>query len=219
MVAFMYGIKSPETKRQYPRRLKMFLDFLDLGTDIPLEEQSNIFLSKALDNIQWAEQSFMRFVGFQLERVKTGEIAGCTISNYYKATKLFCEMNNLALNWRRLRRGLPKGREVANDRAPTAEEILKLVEFPDRRIKPIVYTMISSAFRVGAWDFLKWKHIDPINNDKGEVIAARLTVYAGDSEEYYSFITPQAYNSLKDWISFRESYGEKITGKCTCNNR
>lgn len=59
----------------------MFLDFLDLGTDIPLEEQSNIFLSKALDNNQWAEESFMRFVGFQLERVKIGEIAGCCGGN------------------------------------------------------------------------------------------------------------------------------------------
>jgi hypothetical protein len=51
MVAFMYGIKSPETKRQYPRRFKMFVDFLDLGTNV-LEEQSKIFLSKALDNSQ-----------------------------------------------------------------------------------------------------------------------------------------------------------------------
>jgi hypothetical protein len=191
MVAFMYGIKSLETKRQYPRRLKMFLDFLEFDGVSTIEEQAKIFLSLARANNQWAEEGFMRFVGFQLERVNAGKIAACTVSNYYKATKLFCEMNNLVLNWRRLRKGLPRGREVANDRAPTTDEVQKLIEFPDRRIKPIVYTMISSGFRIGAWDYLKWKHVKPIENKNGEIIAARLTVYAGDSEEYYPLSPPR----------------------------
>jgi hypothetical protein len=45
-------------------------------------------------------------------------------------------------------RGLPKGRQAANDRAPTIEEIRKLVEYPDRRIKPIVDTMASFAIYI-----------------------------------------------------------------------
>jgi hypothetical protein len=39
--------------------------------------------------------------------------------------------------------------------------------------------MASSGIRVGAWDFLKWKHIIPIQKN-GQVIAAKLIVYAGD---------------------------------------
>jgi hypothetical protein len=110
-------------------------------------------------------------------------------------------------------KALPKARSWSNDRAPTIEEIRKLVGFTDRRIKPIVYTRCSSGIRVGAWDFLQWKHVSPITNEKGEIIAAKLLVYAGEPDEYYTFITPEAYNALNDYMDFRASCGEKITGE------
>jgi hypothetical protein len=46
---FVYALKAPETRRQYPRRLKVFLNFLDLGTDV-LQDQATIFLSKAKED-------------------------------------------------------------------------------------------------------------------------------------------------------------------------
>jgi hypothetical protein len=101
---------------------------------------------------------------------------------------------------------------TANDRAPTVEELKRLIEYPDRRIRPIIYTMASSGIRLGAWDYLRWKHITPLTNESGEILAAKILVYAGDSEEYYTFITPEAYLSLKDWMEFRSKYGEKISG-------
>jgi hypothetical protein len=78
-------------------------------------------------------------------------------------------------------------------RAPTVEEIRKLIEYPDRRIKAIVYTMASSGIRIGAWDYLKWKHVTPmfLESVNDETVAAKLLVYAGDAEEYYTFITPR----------------------------
>ena len=131
---------------------------------------------------------------------------------YFKATKLFCDMNNIILNWKKISKGIPTGRKAANDRAPTLEEIQKLADYPDRRIKSIVYVMVSSGIRIGAWDYLKWGHVKPYY-EKGELIAARIRVYAGDSEEYYSFITPEAYQALSEWMGFRSSYGERITGE------
>jgi hypothetical protein len=104
-------------------------------------------------------------------------------------------------------------RKAANDRAPTLAEIQRFIEYPDRRIKPIVYTMVSSGIRIGAWEYLQWKHVSPLTNAKGEIIAAKLLIYAGDAEQYYGFITPESYNSLKDWMDFRASYGENISGE------
>jgi hypothetical protein len=52
-----------------------------------------------------------------------------------------------------------------------------------------------------------------MTNDKREMVASKLLVYAGDAEEYYTFITTEAYHLLNDWMDFRASYGEKITGE------
>jgi len=97
----------------------------------------------------------------------------------------------------------------SDDRAPTIDEIRRLLDYPDRRLKPIVYTMISSGIGIGAWDYLKWKDIIPIFQN-GNLIAAKIIVYSGGPDQYYSFITLEAYNALSDWMTYRSSFGEKI---------
>ena len=52
-------------------------------------------------------------------------------------------------------------------------------------------------------DYLQWKHVESIIKDDGEIITAKLRVYAGDIEEYYAFVTAEAYNALKEWIDFK----------------
>jgi integrase len=156
MEAFTFGLKAPESRRQYPGRFKPFLDFLKLEGS--LNEQAKQFWLKAKENPRWVEDNLMHFIRFQKERATSGEINENTIPNYYRATKLFCEMNDIVLNWKKIARGLPRVREAANDRAPTLEEIQQLVEYPDRRIKPIVCTMVSSGIRIGAFEYLQWKH-------------------------------------------------------------
>jgi hypothetical protein len=54
-------------------------------------------------------------------------------------------MADIPISWKKITRGLPKGKKYADDRIPTIEEIQKLVEYPDRRIKAIVCTMASSG--------------------------------------------------------------------------
>jgi hypothetical protein len=106
-------------------------------------------------------------------------------------------------------RGLPKGRRFANDRAPTYDEIQLLVKYPDRRIKLIVYTMTSSGIRLGAWDYLRWGNISPISND-GKVVAAKIIICCEEEDEYFSFITPEPWTSLNDWMDYRKQCGELI---------
>src|SRR5690348_11201603 len=101
MLEFMFALKAPDTKRQYPKRLKTFFDFLTLRGSI--QEQAQEFLMKAREDIHWAEIMLIKFINFQKERVGRGEIVNAIIRNYIKATKLFCMMNDVAINWDKIK--------------------------------------------------------------------------------------------------------------------
>jgi hypothetical protein len=122
-------------------------------------------------------------------------------------------MNRINLSWDIVSRSLPKVKQHANDRISTVEEIKKLIEYPDIRIKPIILLSLSTGIRVGAWDYMKWKHITPIKNENGEILAAKLVVYPEEPDQYFTFMTPEAYTAVKEWMDFRASFGEEIRGE------
>jgi len=102
----MYALKSSESRRQYPRRLKLFFDFEGLrGT---LNEQAMEFLMRLSSDINSEQDNLLRFLEFHKERVRRKELAAGTVKNYYRAVKLFCEMNDVSLNWKKISRGLLK---------------------------------------------------------------------------------------------------------------
>lgn len=70
--------------------------------------------------------------------------------------------------------------------------------------------MASSGIRVGAWDYLRFKHIIP-QEINSQIVAAKLIVYAGEDDERFTFITPEAYFELKKWKLSIDS-GEAVNG-------
>ena len=209
----MYGIKSDETRRKYVSKLEHFFDYYKIEGETIKEKSENFlqYTRKGKDITQKVTDLVLNYMYFHIQRAQKNEIARSTIRNFYKPIKLFCEMNNVILNWKIISKGLPVGAHNANDRIPTIDEILEVLKYPDRRIKPVLYTMISSGIRIGAWEWLKWKNIIPIYDEKKSVIAAKIIVYDGEPDQYFSFITPEAYCSLKEWMEFREKQGEKVT--------
>jgi hypothetical protein len=199
---FVYALKSKDVKRQYPVMLSRFLNFLELTGD-SIEEKciSLLEFASLIENRKALEYELMRYIVFQEERICRKEISSGTLRNYIKAINLFFTMNDILVNWDKIKMGMSSVNQTSNDRIPTLDEIQKLLEYPDRRIKAIVYTMASSGIRLGAWDYLKWGHIRPIiekENDAKDTVAAKIIVYAGEDEEYYAFISKEAYSTLKD---------------------
>jgi integrase len=208
MELFLNSIGNPETRRQYRNKLKDFFAFIGME-GVEAKELAKEFASRALKEKQYAFSCVVSYLSHQRQRYENKEIVAGTFRNYYKPIKIFCEANDIDVTWKRITRGLPKSRKFALDRAPTTEEIRRLLEYPDRRIRAIVLVMSASGIRIGAWDWLKWKHIEPVLRDR-QVIAAKMHVYAGENEEYKTFITPEAYHSVKQYMDFRAEHGEKI---------
>jgi hypothetical protein len=101
------------------------------------------FANKGKMDTNWALTNILKFVYSQRERVDRKEVSGATVRNYTKSIRLFCDMADIPIPWKKVTRGLPRGKRYADDRIPTLEELKKLVEYPDRRIKAIVYKQLS----------------------------------------------------------------------------
>jgi len=200
------------TRRRYLKELKMFFD--SLGLHGSLDKQSREFLTRAKNDEgkEWAQNGLKYFIRDKKQRAENGELAESTVRNFLKPVKLFCSIHDVELSWKKITMMLPAGQMVANGRAPTREEIRKVIEYPDRRIKPLVLVTCASGIRIGAWEYLKWKHIEPIRRDD-RIVAAKITVYAGENEQYFSFITPEAFQALKEWMDFRKKSGEDVNGE------
>ncbi len=70
--------------------------------------------------------------------------------------------------------------------------------------------MTSSGIRLGAWDYLRWGNIRPIEKKGIGIVAAKMIVYEGEDEEYFTFISKEAFLELNEWMQYRQKSGELI---------
>ena len=116
---FEYSIRS-ELTRKYYERLGKFFDFIQFETELKeIEKRCNAFAEKGRSNTNWTLNQIIRFLHFQKERDEKEEITAATLKNFIQSLKVFCESAGIDVPWKKVTRGLPKGRQAANDRAPT----------------------------------------------------------------------------------------------------
>jgi integrase len=234
LASFRYAIPAKGTEKDSITRLGYFFNFLDIPAadgDDNNDDDNNLLLNKQASNFlaqiaanpnpKYGHDCLFKYSRHLKGRFDRKELKSGTLRNYLFAPKLFYEVNEIKIDWRQIKRGLPAANYIAHDRAITSEEIRKLIAYPDRRVKIIVLIIISSGIRVGAFDYLKLKHVIPITKNeedkeessskKEEPIAAKLIVYAGETEEHITFITPEAYQTIQEYMEFRKLHGEKIT--------
>ena len=199
---FLEAIKSPVTREVYQRRLVTFLERANTNADT--------FVTKAKKTPLWAQELVLKYLLSENERALRNEIENSSVRNVLKPVRVLLDMNDVVgINWKKISRMLPSARRYALDRAPTVQELRLLASNAETRFQAILLTMASGGIRIGAWEYLNWGDVEPILKD-GRVIAAKLAVYRGEPEEYVTFITPEAYSKLEQYINLRAEHGEKI---------
>jgi len=203
---FLKGFHSDATKESYCKKLVQFLEFHGNIT-------ADQLLQKAKKNPKTVQHMIINYV-----EERKSKVSGSTLQQTKGALKHFFEMNDVeeGINWSKISKIIPHAKKTGSDRAPTIEEIRIMLESADTRTKCVILMCSSSGIRVGAFDGMTWGDLFPIyqkNSDGGEkvVVAARLTVYKGEREEYITFVTPECYHSLEQYKNSRESIGERIT--------
>lgn len=200
--AFRSAIRSPATLDPYERKLIHFLKAIKLTPDE--------FVALAKKKPQEAEKRVLSFIAEEKKRIVEGQIAVGTLNNSIKSARLLLEMNDVILNWKKMKRVLPKGRRYALDRMPTEGELREILDAADIRGKALTLVLVSSGIREGAIAGLRVGDYSKMGN-VGSTSAGKLIVYHGDPEQYVAFITPEACLALDKYLDHRREHGETVS--------
>src|SRR5881409_3432969 len=98
---FVYAIRTQITRDYYLRRLRTFFDFIKILPNAEIERRCNHFAALAIKDPKWAFGTIINFLQYQKERVEREEITAATLYNFVKALKLFCEMSDVPIAWKK----------------------------------------------------------------------------------------------------------------------
>jgi integrase len=206
---FKNAIRSDKSLQLYKQHLFHFCDFLKMTTEQIVSTYSGSENVKALINLQHMIEDYVILLQ---TKVRNKEMTAMTATVMVPPMKLFCEMNDIILNWRKINKLLPHGNDNATDEAYTREQIKKMLEYSDLRAKIPILFMASSGMRLGGFQGLTDGCIKPIYDEKsGKLLAAHVIVYKGTDEEYDTFVSPEAYHAYEEYHNLRIKFGEKIT--------
>jgi site-specific recombinase XerD len=193
LLLFYSGIKSENTKKQYERYLDDFLKY---------------FMIKNYDKLSQIEPKKLQemvedFIMYYRNQNKSASLIAGKVS----ALKLFFSMNDVILNWDKLRKMLPEKKKLSGNQAYSTKQIQTLLKNTvHHEYKALIHFMSASGVRVGCFEELKMKHLTDMNNG-----CKSVNVYADTIHEYITFIHAESVESLNDYLESRKRKGEKIT--------
>jgi integrase len=133
-------------------------------------------------------------------------LSPASVATYTTGLTHFFEMNDVSLNWKKLKKFKAKFRTVTEDRPYNTEEIGKLIANTSFRNKAMILLMASSGMRRGALCGLRIKDMQKIDSYN----IFMFTVYHKETESYVTFCTPECRKYIEVYLEWRQRLGEKL---------
>jgi len=186
---FINSLMSPVTKQTYSIHIKYYLKFCGFSK-----------LSELL-TIPEPGKNIIRYI----MSLRQKGLSSNSIHTMLYAIYHLYEMNDITLNKKKINMFIGEATLGQLDRAYTHEEIKKILDVSDLRMKVIVLLMASAGLRVGAISELKLKNLEKIES------CYKVVIYEGSREMYYSFCTPECTSFIDGYLEYRTKSGETIT--------
>jgi integrase/recombinase XerD len=189
---FESSIKSPYSRKQYKYQLDRFVVYYKL---------------RDYDSILKIEPKQLQIMLEDYVLYLRTKLSPNSFDAPIAALQLFLELNDIMINFKKIRKLVPARVKKSGERGYTTKEIQKMLEFSsDKRTKAVIHFIAASGIRVGAFDGLKLKHL--VEMPMG---CKAVLVYEGTTEEYWTFLTPEASETLNAYLNERRNDGETIT--------
>jgi integrase/recombinase XerD len=130
-----------------------------------------------------------------------------TRSQYVSAIITFYDLNEVILNRKKIYRYLGEEERPIENRGYNTEEIRKMLEVSDEKVRAILLLLASTGMRIRAVVDLTLQDIQEIPEFK----LYKVTVYSDSKERYFTFTTPEAAKAITIYLDYRKRYGEKLT--------
>jgi integrase len=196
---FIEGLKSPVTKAAYSFALQKYMNYLGVNNPDDLlihQENPKLIQNQIVDYLI-------------LLKNPPHSLRYATRSQYLAAIMTFYDLNELVLNKKKIYRYLGEEERPIENRAYTTEEIRKMLDVSDERIRAILLFLVSTGVRIRAIIELKLQDLVKVP----EYDLYRVTVYSESRERYITFTTPEATKAMDVYLEYRKRYGERFTPK------
>lgn len=195
MEIFLECIKSDSAKKSYGDAMRYFKDFIEFQKfqdilDLDPKKLTQLIVSYIIFRKNNNNPNSMGF--------------------YYHPIQTFLEMNDVLLNFKKLRRLFPARIKTTVERGWTTEEIKKMLDVcSNSKQRAIIHFENASGGRIGIFNGLKIRHLIVIDDpDVGKCYG--IIGYADEVEEYTTFLTPESTKALDDYLDKRRSDHEVI---------
>ena len=129
-----------------------------------------------------------------------------TVRSYTNVIAHFYEMNDVHINWKKLKKFKGRYHGVIDDVPYTRDQIKTMIDNCSRRDKAMILLMASAGLRRGALPTLRLKDLQKI--DKYQLY--KITVYKKEQEQYITYCTPECARAIDEYLQWRARLGEQL---------